>query len=166
MECPAGLPRWIIMTAVAGITTQTTAVVLFATRFDAYERISPVLQLAGNPSGETEADNECCKCSIIAKLSFLIPESKHKLLTAWKCFDKILANVFESIIVFRHTEKPAVECHQIVFRLRLLTLRRVVAGRRGAAVRVIQQLQQPRLEVAELRTVTVAVMVDNCILQR
>ena len=101
----------------------------------------------------------------ITKLGFLILETEYKFLAARKRFDKILANAIESIIVFRCAEKTAIESHQIVFHLRLLTLRCTVVGGRGAAICVVQQLQQPRLEAPELRTVPVAVMVDDRALQ-
>lgn len=101
----------------------------------------------------------------ITKLGFLILESKHKLLAVRHGFDDLLAGHLKSLVAFGHAEKTAIESHQIVFHLRLLTLRCTVVGGRGAAICVVQQLQQPRLEATELRTVTVAVMVDDRALQ-
>ena len=59
-----------------------------------------VFQLACDSGGETETGNECCKSSIIAELGFLILETEYKLLAARERFDKILANVFESLTFF------------------------------------------------------------------
>ena len=129
------------------------------------ERIVLVLQLTGDSGGETEAGDKCRKCSIIAKLGFLILETEYKFLATRERFDKFLANLIEFRIAFLHTEEPRIKSHQIVFHPHLLALRCTFVSGRGAAIRVVQQLQQPCLEAAELRTVTVTVMVDDRVLQ-